>query len=136
MNKMSHTSCLLSVYVTFKITDQWGLYHPSTFNLEDIMGVYTHTHTHLNTYTVSLPYVQFVTWRIHPWTFCKLTWQIWIFNERKSSTVACPVTLPNGKDTSPTSHKKQRKHHDFDFPFLHRKHWKKFYWMCDFKKEL
>ena len=45
MNKMSHTSCLLSVYVTFKITDQWGLYHPSTFNLEDIMGVYTHTHT-------------------------------------------------------------------------------------------
>lgn len=46
---MSHTSCLLSVYVTFKITDQWGLYHPSTFNLEDIMGVYTHTHISIHT---------------------------------------------------------------------------------------
>ena len=38
LGKISHTSCLLSVYVSFKsITDQWGLYHPSMFKLVDVM---------------------------------------------------------------------------------------------------
>lgn len=135
MNKMSHSSCLLSVYVTFKITDQWGLYHPSTFNLEDIMGVYTHTHISIHT-QFSFPMFSLSLGEFTHGLFANWLGKYEFSMKENPAQWHVPVTLPNGKDTSPTSHKKQRKHHDFDFPFLHRKHWKKFYWMCDFKKEL